>query len=82
MDANFINLFSSVLVMFFIFFIIVKWFLSSFERRILFIENLYNDIRSDMKVLNSELSALNASLRDFRNWLESVYDRDIDIEAK
>lgn len=35
-----------------------------------------------MKVLNSELSALNASLRDFRNWLESVYDRDIDIEAK
>lgn len=79
---NFINLFSSVLVMFFIFFIIVKWFLSSFERRIIFIENLYNDIRSDMKVLSSALNALNVSLRDFRNWLESVYDRDMDVKAK
>lgn len=35
-----------------------------------------------MKALSSALNALNVSLRDFRNWLESVYDRDMDVKAK
>lgn len=68
MQSEFINLFSSVIVMFFIFFIIVKWFLNSFERRIVFIESLYSDMRQDIKNLSKELHLLNETLKDFRVW--------------
>lgn len=89
MQNEFINLFSSVIVMFFIFFIIVKWFLNSFERRIVFIESLYNDMRQDIKSLSKELHLLNETLRDFRIWFannakvnsRSLLDEEVDYNG-
>jgi len=73
-SGNYIDLFSGVLVMFFIFYLLVRWFISSFERRISFIENLYNDLRIDLKEFRQELHSLNEFLRSFRDSLESFID--------
>lgn len=70
MVENYLDLFSSVVVMFFIFYLLVRWFISSFERRISFIEGLYNDLRMDLKDFKKELHLLNDSLRSFRDSLE------------
>jgi len=46
-----VNLFSSVLVMFFLFYVFIKFFLRIFEDRIKFMERLYDGVVDELRSL-------------------------------
>jgi|YNPBryunderm2012_1023409.scaffolds.fasta_scaffold33810_2 hypothetical protein len=53
-----VNLFSSVLVMFFLFYVFIKFFLRIFEDRIKFMERLYDGVVDELRSLVRELHLL------------------------
>jgi hypothetical protein len=57
------NVLGSLGVMFFIFYIMVRWFLRVLEDRIRFVEGLYNELVSEIRLLRREMSLLVSSLR-------------------
>jgi hypothetical protein len=60
---NIYNMLGSLGVMFFIFYIMVRWFLRVLEDRIRFVEGLYNELVSEIRLLRREMSLLVSSLR-------------------
>jgi hypothetical protein len=57
------NVLGSLGVMFFIFYIMVRWFLRVLEDRIRFVEGLYNELVGEMRLLRREIGLLVSSLR-------------------
>ena len=56
MDLNvWVNMFSSVLVMFFLFYVFMRFFLRIFEDRIKFMERLYDSVVVELRSLVREL---------------------------
>jgi hypothetical protein len=57
------NVLGSLGVMFFIFYIMVRWFLRVLEDRIRFIEGLYNELVVEIRLLRREMGLLVSNLR-------------------
>jgi hypothetical protein len=57
------NVLGSLAVMFFIFYIMVRWFLRVLEDRIRFVEGLYNELVDEIRLLRREMGLLVSSLR-------------------
>jgi hypothetical protein len=57
------NVLGSLAVMFFIFYIMVRWFLRVLEDRIRFVESLYNELVDEIRLLRREMGLLVSSLR-------------------
>jgi hypothetical protein len=57
------NVLGSLGVMFFIFYVMVRWFLRVLEDRIRFVEGLYNELVGEIRLLRKEMGLLVSSLR-------------------
>jgi hypothetical protein len=57
------NVLGSLGVMFFIFYVMVRWFLRVLEDRIRFVEGLYNELVSEIRLLRREIGLLVSHLR-------------------
>ena len=58
-------------VMFFMFYIMVRWFLRVLEDRIRFIEGMYNELCSELRLLREDVRELVSCLRDLNGSLGS-----------
>jgi hypothetical protein len=66
------NVLGSLGVMFFIFYIMVRWFLRVLEDRIRFVEGLYNELVSEIRLLRREMGLLVGHLRRINGDLGKV----------
>jgi hypothetical protein len=66
------NVLGSLGVMFFIFYIMVRWFLRVLEDRIRFVEGLYNELVSEIRLLRREMGLLVSHLRRINGGLGNI----------
>lgn len=64
---DYVDVFSSVLVMFFIFYIFLRWFMRIFEERLNFVEGLYSNLSESLSILISELRELRSEVSKLRD---------------
>jgi hypothetical protein len=76
-----VNLFSSVLVMFFLFYVFIKFFLRIFEDRIKFMERLYDGVVDELRSLVRELHLLRVEVGLLVNGGKNLKN-DIDEEVE
>jgi hypothetical protein len=76
-----VNLFSSVLVMFFLFYVFIKFFLRIFEDRIKFMERLYDGVVDELRSLVRELHLLRVEVGLFVKGGKNLKN-DIDEEVE
>jgi hypothetical protein len=76
-----VNLFSSVLVMFFLFYVFIKFFLRIFEDRIKFMERLYDGVVDELRSLVRELHLLRVEVGVLIKGDRNLKHMDIDEEV-